>query len=82
MKKVLWMILIGILNLWYAWAYVTIDESDAAQIEKQINSTVDLTLEQKKEKSKMFYSLARKSYEIRKAFTYATNTVPWVELSW
>jgi hypothetical protein len=40
-----------------------------------------LTLEQKKEKSKMFYLLARKSYEIRKAFTYATNTVPWVELS-
>ncbi|MBR6908638.1 hypothetical protein IKN40_09550 [bacterium] len=51
------------------------------QIEKQINSTVDLTPDQKKEKSRQFYALARKSYEIRKAFTYATNTVPDVELS-
>jgi hypothetical protein len=60
---------------------VTIDEADAVQIEKQINSTVNLSKEQKKEKSRMFYVLARKSYEIRKAFTYATNTVPDVELS-
>ena len=82
MKKFLWALLIWILNIWFAWAYVTIDEADAVQIEKQINSTVDLTLDQKKEKSRQFYALARKSYEIRKAFTYATNTVPDIELSW
>ena len=82
MKKILWALLVWILNIWFAWAYVTIDEADAVQIEKQINSTVGFSYEQKKEKSKVFYALARKSYEIRKAFTYATNTVPDVELSW
>jgi hypothetical protein len=60
---------------------MSIDEADAVQIQQQIDSTVDLSREQKKEKSKLFYALARKSYEIRKAFTYATNTVPDVELS-
>ena len=78
----LWLLIFGALNIWISSAYVTIDESDAVQIQEQINSTVDLTLDQKKEKSNLFYKLARKSYEIRKAFTYVTSTIPDLELSW
>ena len=51
------------------------------QIEEQINSTVELTHQQKKEKSELFYKIARKSYEIRKSFAGGTNTVPNVELT-
>ena len=56
----LWLLIFGALNIWISSAYVTIDESDAVQIQEQINSTVDLTLDQKKEKSNLFYKLARK----------------------
>lgn len=82
MKKWLWLLVIGALNIWISSAYVTIDESDAVQIQEKINSTVNLTFDQKKEKSNLFYKLARKSYEIRKAFIYATSTIPEIELSW
>ena len=71
-----------ICNLWITDAYWTIDENDLYQIEAQINSTVNLSREEKAEKAKILNTMIRKIYEIRKAFTYATNTVPDVELSW
>ena len=76
MKKLLWLFVVMACNIWIVWAYVTIDENDTYQIEEQINSTVNLTPAQKKEKSELFYKIARKSYEIRKSFVGWTNTVP------
>lgn len=81
MKKLLWLFIVMACNIWVVWAYVTIDENDTYQIEEQINSTVNLTPAQKKEKSELFYKIARKSYEIRKSFIGWTNTVPNVELN-
>jgi hypothetical protein len=50
------------------------------QIEAQINSTVNLSREEKAEKAKILNTMIRKIYEIRKAFTYV-GSVPKVELS-
>ena len=69
-----------ICNLWITDAYRTIDENDLYQIEAQINSTVNLSREEKAEKAKILNTMIRKIYEIRKAFTYV-GSAPKVELS-
>ena len=69
-----------ICNLWITDAYWTIDENDLYQIEAQINSTVNLSREEKAEKAKILNTMIRKIYEIRKSFTYV-GSVPKVELS-
>ena len=81
MRKVWLLLCILIYNIGIVWAYSQFSESQLLEVDEEINNNLDLTCEEKKEKSKYFYLLAQKSLAIRKAFSTINTKIDKVQLT-